>query len=104
MENEKSGIKLPPSTNLATCHQDIQALTTKLHQTENELSQTKQLVSMMKEQAHVKDTEFTHMKRAVKSTLIDSEKVVLQMKKQVEDLKKKNQMQEKQHQEVVASL
>lgn len=104
MENEKSGIKLPPSTNLATCHKDIQALTTKLHQTENELSQTKQLVSMLKEQAQVKDTEFTLMKRAVKATLIDSEKVVLQMKKQVEDLKKQNSKKEKHYQEVVISL
>jgi hypothetical protein len=32
------------------------------------------------------------MKRAVKATLIDSEKVVLQMKKQVEELKKQNTM------------
>ena len=47
---------------------------------------------MLKEQAQVKDTEFSHMKRAVKATLIDSEKVVLQMKKQVEELKKQNKM------------
>ena len=47
---EKSGIKLPLSNNLQSCHHDIKALSSKLAQTENELIQTKTLLSKLREQ------------------------------------------------------
>ena len=87
---DNSGLKLPLSANLQSCHDDIRALQSQLQQAEKELTHQKALNQKMKEQQVKKDQEFLQLKTAIKQTLADSEKAILEQRQKIKDLQKEN--------------